>query len=118
MFINLSNHPTALWTTEQMAEAKNFGEVLDMPFPNITPESTTEEVQRMADDFANRITERRGNESLVVHIMGEMTFTFKVVERLKSLGIRCVASTTERRAYDDDKGKKVSEFKFVQFRDY
>jgi hypothetical protein len=34
MIINLSNHPSANWTTEQLIVAKTFGEIVDLPFPN------------------------------------------------------------------------------------
>jgi hypothetical protein len=46
-----------------------------------------------------------------------MTFVFKVVSQLNVLGITCVASTTERIAYETDAGK-LSEFHFVRFRKY
>jgi len=49
--------------------------------------------------------------------MGEMTFTFQLVERLKAFGIRCVASTTKR-VVEEDGDKRTYTFKFVQFREY
>jgi len=52
-----------------------------------------------------------------VHLMGEMTFTFALVQKLKSAGIPCVASTTHRRV-EERGGKKIVQFEFVQFRPY
>jgi hypothetical protein len=52
-----------------------------------------------------------------VHIMGEMTFTFALVNLLKEVGIKCIASTTKRNVEEID-GKHVSTFQFVQFREY
>jgi hypothetical protein len=49
--------------------------------------------------------------------MGEMTFTFTLVKKLKQAGIPCLASTMERLVKEED-GKKIVEFKFVQFREY
>ena len=37
---------------------------------------------------------------------------------IKSLGVICVASTTERLVKMMSDGKKISDFKFVQFREY
>ena len=54
----------------------------------------------------------------VVHVMGEMTFTYNMVNALKNVGITCLASTTERLVTMTSDGKKVSDFKFVQFREY
>ena len=44
----------------------------------------------MADEYVKQLVNTFGAE-ITVHIMGEMTFTFMVVTRLKELGIRCVA---------------------------
>jgi len=49
--------------------------------------------------------------------MGELTFTFNVVKNLAVRKIKCVASTTERNVKEID-GKKITEFKFVRFREY
>ena len=57
------------------------------------------------------------NSQLFVHIMGEMTFTFAMVNALHKKGITCIASTTERISSEEN-GVKTSEFKFVQFRKY
>lgn len=54
----------------------------------------------------------------VVHVMGEMTFTHNLVNALKERGLTCLASTTERNTIMTPDGKKISEFKFVQFREY
>lgn len=117
MFINFSNHPSKKWGEQQLREAQRFGEVKDLPFPNVQPEWSSEEVNRLADEYAEILT-KMGGENCTVHIMGEMTFTHAVVSRLKEQGIVCVASTTKRCAYETADGKKVSTFRFVQFRRY
>lgn len=53
-----------------------------------------------------------------IHVMGEMTFVYQFVKLATAAGLRCVASTTERRAVDHPDGSKTSEFRFVRFRDY
>ena len=118
MFINLSNHPSSGWSEQQQQAAEQFGEVVDMPFPQVEPASTANEVHDLAGELVAAILEYGDAASLTVHVMGEMTFTFMVVTRLKELGIRCVASTTERKTTYNDDGSKVSEFSFVRFREY
>lgn len=119
MFINLTNHPSAGWSKEQLEAAQQYGEIADIPFPDIRPEASTEEVHQLAEGFIEQIKPKM-TEPAVVHIMGEMTFTFYVVSRLKEMGIRCVASTTERvpLTIELPDGTIIKKFKFVQFRDY
>ncbi len=116
MFINLSNHPSEGWSEEQLAAAHEYGEIVDIHFPNIEPSFTSSMVNSLADATIDTITAL--GKDIVVHIMGEMTFTYAVVSRLKAMHIKCVASTTERNTIITPDGKKVSEFKFVQFREY
>lgn len=115
-FINFSNHPSNGWLKEQLIAAKDYGEIVDMDFPNINPEFTSKMICNLADEAVNTITSY--GKDITVHIMGEMTFTYAVVSRLKAMNIKCVASTTERNTIITPDGKKVSEFKFVQFREY
>ena len=42
MFINYTNHPSASWGEKQTDEAKKYGEIVDMPFPNISPQMTAQ----------------------------------------------------------------------------
>lgn len=116
MFINLTNHSSVNWSIEQLTAAHKYGEIIDLTFPNIEPTFTTSMVNILANNTANSI--RALGKDIIVHIMGEMTFTYAVVSRLKSLGITCLASTTERNTIVTPDGKKISEFKFVQFREY
>lgn len=116
MFINLSNHPSGSWSEEQLAAAHLYGEIMDIPFPNIEPSFTTSMVNDLADITVGTITAL--GKDIVVHVMGEMTFTYAVVSRLKAQGIKCIASTTERNIIMASNGQKISEFRFVQFREY
>lgn len=117
MFINLSNHPSSGWGKEQQQAAQRIGNIVDLPFPPVAPGASADEVKQMARELVEHILEMGDPATLTVHIMGEMTLTFSVVAALCPLGVRCVASTTERLVTEVD-GKKVSEFHFVQFRDY
>lgn len=117
VFINLSNHPSCDWDETQMAAARHYGQVVDLPFPQIEPTATAQQVQQQAEQVAESIINMGETATITVHVMGEMTFVFHVVTMLKQHGVRCVASTTERIAIEED-FTKVSMFSFVQFREY
>lgn len=115
MLLNLSNHPSPTWPEAQMQAAmEQYGSVQDMPFPNISPDATADEVRRLAEQYEVKV---RQADPAAVHLMGEMTFTFALVQRLQAIGIPCLASTTERIA-EEREGQKIVTFRFVQFRNY
>lgn len=46
MLLNLSNHPSPSWDNYQLQTALwQFGEVIDIAFPNINPNNTEEEIK-------------------------------------------------------------------------
>ena len=115
MLLNLSNHPSANWPQEQMdAAIQQYGSVQDLTFPQIDPSATSDDVEKLAEEYEHKI---RKINPMTVHIMGEMTFTYKLVTRLKDIGIACIASTTQRITQEND-NVKTSVFKFIQFRSY
>ncbi len=118
MLINLSNHPSAAWDEAQVKAAqKLYGEVADLPFPPVPPEAGHEEVERLAEEYVERIALLARESDVTIHVMGEMTFTYAVVRRLLAMGIACVASTTERIVVEAD-GKRTYTFRFSRFREY
>lgn len=121
LFLNLSNHPSGLWKKHQKAAALQWGEIVDVPFPNIPPEWTNEEVETLVEEYVEKclaLEEAKNGAIAAIHLMGEMTFTFKLLQRLKEMDITVLASTTERLSSQDEKGNKVTVFNFIQFRKY
>lgn len=117
LFINLSNHPFGGWPEAQRKAATGYGEITDLPFPDISPEAGSDAIEAIAEEYAEKVREMSVGADATVHVMGEMNFTFALVSQLKALGIKCVASTTERCVEEKD-GAKTSYFKFVKFREY
>lgn len=119
IFINVSNHPSSKWASEQLEAAKQFGEVIDIPFPNVAPEATEEDINQLATDILQQIDWLHVSKDSVpvVHIMGEMTLVYNIVTKLKSCGVTTLASTTVRDVVEKD-GVKTSVFKFCKFRKY
>ena len=129
LMINLSNHPLESWGEAQIGTATStFDELLDFPFPQIDPEWGYEEVQGLVEATTQAIIDVYNDKldelpedtdlKLFVHIMGEQSFTFNMVNELAGEGIYCICSTTRRNTVDMGGGKKISNFEFVRFRDY
>ena len=116
MLLNFSNHPSQQWPTLQTDIAiKTYQQITDLPFPNIPPDMNSDELDALVDLYEIKV---RTADPMAIHIMGELTFTHRLVNRLKAIGYRCIASTTERIVLEDGTGNKTSTFNFVQFRDY
>jgi CRISPR-associated DxTHG motif protein len=117
LFINLSNHPSALWQAAQLEAASVYGEIIDLPFPAVNPEGDEEYIQSLGNEYVEKIEQMSQGKNVTVHLMGELTLTYCLVNALITKGIKCIASTTERVSEEKD-GVKISEFRFKQFRKY
>lgn len=116
-FVNFSNHPISEWSEKQLEMAKEYGSIIDMPFPNIDSDGKSDDIDDLVKLYQEifKTIERRAN--IVVHIMGEQTFSFRTIVELKSRGVKCLASTTERVSEEED-GIKTSVFEFKNYREY
>lgn len=115
MLLNLSNHPSASWSFAQLAAAGGESQVIDLPFPAVAPDGDEAYIESLANEYLNKILKM--NDIKAVHIMGEMTFCYKLITKLKAHNIRCLASTTKRETVEEN-GVKISKFNFVRFREY
>lgn len=119
MFINFSNHSSDLWGEHQLAAAHVYGEIKDIPFPNIDPSSDEQNILELAESFAQRIYSMNPDAVLC---QGEMSFCYAVVSVLKKKGIRVLCSTSERKVItsvnENGETVKTATFCFVRFREY
>ena len=120
VFINLTNHPSANWSKEQLEKAKEFGEVVDIPFPSIDETKDESYINNIVSDYVSKIMEITLNmkRKTTVHVMGEMTFTYSIIEKLKKMRCTCLASTTKRIVEDLPDGTQKTKFAFARFREY
>jgi len=120
MLINLTNHPSARWSEKQKAAAEEeFGEIVDMSFPEIREEGCEWYVSDLADQYLRKILNMPDASPFVVHLMGEQTFSYALLKRLRARGITCVASTTKRIVKEEEPGRKTEViFQFERFRRY
>lgn len=117
LFINLTNHPSEKWGEKQRSEALALGPIVDIPFPMVDSSCDEQQMAELVTEYEKKILKVSADKKPIVHVMGELNFTYSLVNRLRQRGIVCVASTTER-VVEDCEGKKVSTFTFVKFRRY
>jgi len=113
-FINFSNHPSYLWGEKQRRAAEMFGEIIDLPFPAVSPFLSENEIRKMGDVEVERILSL---DPEAVLCQGEFSLALYVAECLKRQGIPVFAACSERCVSMDGEVKK-SIFQFVRFRKY
>ena len=119
MFINVSNHPSDSWSDQQLLAAREYGVIIDIPFPQIDPDTSTVEISALAHEYMLKIEEYR---NAVVMVQGEFTFSYALTRRLREKDIIVVAACTRRKAEEqvmpDGTVLKSSIFEFGGFREY
>lgn len=115
MLLNLSNHPSSQWSQAQLVAAKVYGDVIDIPFPSIDPYASEADIAVLVEDFFHLVKSMGGVEDLTIHLMGEFSFTYALLCRLRQDGYNCIVSTSARNVIMKEGIKEVI-FEFVRFR--
>lgn len=113
-FINFTNHPSTAWDKNQTSVALTYGELLDIPFPNVPPHLTSDELATLGEEYAEKII---NNNPAAVLCQGEFSLAYNVITRLKQKGIPVLAACSERNTTIVGNEKR-SIFSFVRFREY
>jgi hypothetical protein len=119
MLINLSNHPSTSWQPLQLEAAAAYGEIVDLPFPVISPDWDTAKVETVAREYSDKYKQLLYDKSKqsAVHLAGEPVFCFLLAQLLLKENVICLTSTTERIVVEEN-STKISEFRFGRFREY
>lgn len=119
MFINFSNHPAKKWVGEQIAAAESYGDIVDVVFPQVSPDADSGSVKKLAEEYAEKIIAMNPD---CVMCVGEFTLCYHVISALKARGIKVVAACTERNVniLTDKNGTEHKDvvFRFAGFREY
>ncbi len=119
MFINCTNHRVENWGEGQRQAAGQWGEIIDYPFPMVSPLLKEEEIEALAEHIVQDILLKQPD---IVMCQGEFTLTYAIVNRLKLLGVKVVAACSERKTEElllpDGGSKRESYYEFVRFREY
>jgi hypothetical protein len=114
-FVNLSNHPSAMWEETQITAALALAErIQDIAFPAVPPDADEKAIAALAEECAAKVPP----ETSHALVQGEFTLTVELVRRLQARGITCLAATSEREVEENGDGRRVSTFRFVRFRAY
>lgn len=120
-FVNFTNHNSSKWGQDQLEAAKAYGNIIDIPFPMVSPVATKEDIQELAEKSVQDILDASPS---VVMVQGEMTLVYAVVKRLQDNGIKCVAACTRRRTDEEIQQlaaaglTREGMFAFMGFREY
>ena len=119
MMVNFSNHPSGMWSKEQLNIAQQYGDIIDIRFPQVDSDASEADIKQIADTYIDKILSHNPD---VVMCQGEFTLCYSIVKRLKDKNIKCVAACSARETKDEllDNGtlKKVTLFNFCRFREY
>lgn len=119
VFINHTNHCSEYWSEEERHAAAALGRIVDMAFPDILPSASEAEIEQLAEAMAQQIA---AQEPAAVLCQGEYTYTYALVTKLLARGICVMAACSERvveeRREPDGSTRRISQFRFTQFRRY
>lgn len=133
MLVNLTNHPVRgvfdknkntyqnAWSEEQLVSAiELFDEVVELPFPEISPYWDVSEIKAIAQEYCKRCIAMLKRPSLrnAVHIGGETMFCYYVISLLLEEGYQVVSASSDRIVEDLGENKTIKKFKFIKFRRY
>ena len=119
MMIKCSNHPSNLWSPSQKEAAGVYGEILDIPFPQVDPRLDEAGLRQLVAEFATRIEALKAE---AVFLAGEFTFLFMLVDKLLKDGENVICACSERKTEEvlrpDGASEKKAVFVFERFRKY
>lgn len=122
MFINYTNHKSSGWGEKQKAAAEKYGEIVDLDFPNVSPELSEEAIYQLADQECGKILKLlKDKANSAVLCQGECALNFLIVKFLLDERVKVVTAVTERNAEEVRNGEvieKRSRFVFQKFRAY
>ena len=118
-FVNFTNHPSKNWCEKQMSAALQYGSVIDLPFPSISPKMSDDELLNLAKSCVSSIL---ALSPACVLCQGETVFTCLVANMLMSYGVCTVSAVSRRNVYEqimpDGNTFKKSVFEFECFRKF
>ena len=120
-FVNYSNHVSSRWTAAQLDAAHEYGDIIDIPFAQVSPSASKADVESLAEKAVDEILKAEPSAAMV---QGEMTLVYNVVRRLEARGVKCVAACTRRRTDEEIQQlaaaglTKEGMFEFMGFREY
>lgn len=118
-FINFTNHRLSVWSPEQLRQAQQYGNIIDVPFPDISACMTDEQLYSLAKEYIHVLLSKN---PCCVLCQGESVFSTLMVSMLIKNNINVVAAVSQRKVTEsinsDGQTVKNAVFDFVCFRKY
>ena len=122
-FVNISNHPMATWSEDQVIAARKLGHglVVDLEggMPLVEPDANTADLASLAAEIANRAIAQGATGA---YVATDFVLTQLVVIELQRRGVPCYSATTERKTRESQlpggATERRSVFRFIQWRPY
>ena len=96
MLINFTNHPAARWSEAQRMAARQYGAVVDLPFPEVDPAASETSLDAIASLYVRRILAMAPDAVLC---QGECTLVYRVTRLLLVQGVRMDGAVKRYRQY-------------------
>jgi hypothetical protein len=118
-FVNFTNHDSDRWSETQRREARKYGEIVDLPFPHLSPAADEADVRRTAGECAAKIL---ALNPAAVLCQGEFSLCHALVNLLMQEGVTVMCACSEREVEEkilpDGSTEKTTRFEFQRFRKY
>lgn len=114
VFINFSNHPSDKWGEKQRNLSLEYGEIVDIKFPEVDENGDEDYVIELADECVKKIV---AYQPAAVLCQGEFTLAYAVIKRLREHNITVLAGCTQR-IVEETGTEKKSVFVFSRYRKY
>lgn len=119
-FYNITNRPSNEWDKKQLEAAKEFGEIIDLPIPEVPATATERTIHSFAADMVGTMLAKKLTEDCVISalVKGEPTLVYSIVTGAKMEGIQCYASSFAPYTVENSDGTKTVNYEFDHFRAY
>ena len=119
MFYNLSNHPHINWGNAQLEAARKWGDIEDVPFPEINAQLDEQDILRAAQECVKKIQMSKHDAILVA---GEYGAVFPIIDELLNQGKTVLSTASDGKiAYhtaDNGTSERIIHYNFLKFIPY
>ena len=117
--VNFTNHHSSQWSQKQTEYARRYGEIEDIPFPDISPDLTNDELYSLAEKYVLILLSKK---PCCILCQGESVFSTLIVSMLIKKHIPVVAAVSKRTVKEstNENGQTIKHaiFEFTGFRKY